>query len=260
MKVVFHERYREIYAANPAAALGRLDHIIKELSKLYEFVEPSPAAEDDLLLAHTRDLVERFKPKHLLFEVALLAAGGAIEAARIALGGEPAFGLIRPPGHHASPNTCWGFCYFNNIAIAITKMRKEGYINKALIIDIDLHFGDGTVNIFTGNSDIKYYHLGSIKELELVLEYAQKPDLVAISAGFDAHVDDWGGIYETEDYFTIGKIIGEYAQKTCNGKVFGVLEGGYNFYSMAQAAVALLKGLQLAKEGNNIQDNYNYNL
>jgi len=67
-------------------------------------------------------------------------------AAELAIEGKPSFGLIRPPGHHASPDSCWGFCYFNNIAIAIRRLIDEGRVKKALIIDFDLHFGDGTFN------------------------------------------------------------------------------------------------------------------
>src|SRR4030042_1033954 len=85
------------------------------------------------------------------------AAGGAIKAAQIAMEGEVSFGLIRPPGHHASPDGCWGFCFFNNIAVALARLQSEDLIENALILDFDLHFGDGTNNIFEGSA-IKYFH------------------------------------------------------------------------------------------------------
>ena len=83
------------------------------------------------------DSVERNK---LVFEIASLAAGGAITTAEIALN-EPAFGIIRPPGHHAGRGFNGGFCFFNNIAVAMQKLVQEKKIDKALIVDIDLHYG-----------------------------------------------------------------------------------------------------------------------
>ena len=94
--------------------------------------------------------------------IAALAAGGAIAAAQIALGGESAFALIRPPSHHASANRAWGMCCFNNMAVALKKIRPAA--RKALIIDIDLHFGDGTVSIFRGDPDIKIVNPWSVDE------------------------------------------------------------------------------------------------
>lgn len=243
MKVVFHERYREIYAGNPAAAPGRLDGIVEELKGLFPFVEPQPAEEKDIYLVHTPKHVERVKKRELLYEVALLAAGGAIKAATLAMQGEPAFALVRPPGHHASPDSSWGFCYFNNVAIAIEKLIRQAKINKALIIDIDLHYGDGTNNIFAGRPDIKYYHLDDSNELRYVLDHAGSYDLVAVSAGFDRHIADWGGMLKTEDYIELGEIIGSYARDNSGGRVFSVLEGGYNHDILGKNVKAWLQGL-----------------
>jgi acetoin utilization deacetylase AcuC-like enzyme len=81
-----------------------------------------------------------------LYDIAALAAGGAIQAARLGLE-TPAFGAIRPPGHHASSDSCWGFCYFNNMAVALLTLKDEGLIETATILDFDLHYGDGNVNI-----------------------------------------------------------------------------------------------------------------
>jgi hypothetical protein len=81
-----------------------------------------------------------------LYDIAALAAGGAIQAARLGLE-TPTFGAIRPPGHHASRDSCWGFCYFNNMAVALLTLKDEGLIETATILDFDLHYGDGNVNI-----------------------------------------------------------------------------------------------------------------
>jgi acetoin utilization deacetylase AcuC-like enzyme len=77
-----------------------------------------------------------------LHEIASLAAGGAVLASEIGMN-EPCFALVRPPGHHASSNTAWGFCFYNNMAIAMERLKRNGAIEKAHILDFDLHFGTG---------------------------------------------------------------------------------------------------------------------
>lgn len=244
MKVVFHDRFREVYAGDPAAAPGRLDGIVAELRDGFEFVEPAPAGEEDLLLVHHPTLVERVKAKQPLYETAVLAVGGAITAAEIAMRGEPAFALVRPPGHHAGPSSCWGFCWFNNVAVAVERLRKKGDISKALIVDIDLHFGDGTDRIFAHIPEVAYHHLSSTRDLMRFFKSNTDCDLVAVSAGFDGHVEDWGGLLETGDYLTLGKMIGAFARRVCGGRVFGALEGGYNHEVLGKNVKAFLTGLR----------------
>jgi acetoin utilization deacetylase AcuC-like enzyme len=124
-----------------------------------------------------------------------LFLGEAILAAQMAYDGEPAFGLIRPPGHNASPDSCWGFCYFNNMAVSLRGLMKEGKIKKALILDFGLHFGDGTENAFMGNSNVDYFHPeGSskkdfIQEIESHLEGSKEFDYPAVLTSFDRHVE-----------------------------------------------------------------------
>ncbi len=244
MKIVYHTRYRENYASDPAAAMGRLDRAKQLLQAKYDFLEPEIATEEDVLLVHTRDHVQRIAQRGHLFSAALLAAGGAIQASETAMQGEPAFGLIRPPGHHASPDACWGFCWFNNIAIAVQRLIKAGRINSAFILDFDLHFGDGTNAFFRGRQDVTYHHLGPMQELPSVLQGISTCDLIGLSAGFDRHIQDWGGELSTEDYQEIGLQIGTFSKRHCPGKVFAVLEGGYNHDVLGDNIQALLQGLE----------------
>lgn len=249
MKVVYDERYTTLYSSDPAAAPGRIESIYSALHGLYEFVRPHSASERDLKLAHWKDHVDYVKKSKTLYQVAKLAVGGAIKAAELAMQREPAFGLIRPPGHHASKNSSWGFCYFNNIAIAIEKLRHEGKIKKAFIIDIDLHFGDGTANIFANTPEVFYFHPEAsnreeyLKEVSKGLASGREYDIVAVSAGFDRHEKDWGGMLKTEDYLTIGEMIKQFADKECEGRQFAVLEGGYNHAVLGRNVDSLLKGM-----------------
>lgn len=249
MKVVFHERFYEVYAADPAAAAGRMEAIVAMLGKDFEFQSALPALDKDLALVHSRRHIESVKSSREVYEVAILSAGAAILASEIAWKGEPAFGLIRPPGHHASPDSCWGFCYFNNIAIAIQKLMRPGEAEKVLILDFDLHFGDGTENSFLGNPNVDYFHpegssgLDFVQTVQKHLDRAGSFDILAVSAGFDRHVEDWGGLLETEDYRRIGALVKTYSQKICQGRRFGVLEGGYNHDVLGHNVRAFIEGM-----------------
>lgn len=245
MRIVFHDKYFDVYSGDPASAEGRLDRAYGILKENFEFVQPEPAREEDLLLVHSQAHVSHVEHDTHLFEVASLAVGGAIRASEMALAGEPAFGLIRPPGHHASPNSCWGFCYFNNIAIAIMKALRTEQIKRALIVDFDLHFGDGTSNTFAGNANVLYYHLGStLRELESFLSTAGSFDVLAVSAGFDRAVADWGGTLSDRDYHQIGEMLKHFSNERSQGRRFAVLEGGYNHTTLGTSILSFLEGFE----------------
>jgi len=250
MKVIFHERFYEEYASDPAAAEGRMEAIVEVLGQDFPFLPPQPASEKDLALVHTLEQIERIKRSRHTYEVGLLSVGGAILASQLSLKGEPSFALIRPPGHHASPDSCWGFCFFNNMAIAIKRLMKEKKVKKALILDFDLHFGDGTENAFQGIPEVVYfsppgaYGQEYVDSIENRLAQISDCDIFAVSAGFDRHVDDWGGFLETEDYRKIGALVKKYSQKVCQGRRFGVLEGGYNHEVLGQNVRAFIEGLE----------------
>ena len=249
MKVVYHPRYQEVYAGDPAAAPGRMEGILKEVSPHYELVTPEPASVEDIKLVHSDWHVVNVQKMGLTYEIALLAAGGAIKASELAMSGEPAFGLIRPPGHHASPSQCWGFCFFNNVAVSIARLKKEGRINRAVILDIDLHFGDGTENIFGNTGDVVYHHPEARDRHDFVDGISRflerlKVDIIAVSAGFDRHEEDWGGLLKTVDYRAIGKLVKEFSEKVCQGRRYGVLEGGYNHDVLGKNVKAFLDGMK----------------
>ena len=245
MKIIFHHDFNQVYTSDPAAAPGRMQSIVNVISGDYEFLEPTPAKEEDIAAVHTLSHIDHVK-RLGLYDISALASGGAIQAAFTGLK-EPCFALIRPPGHHASADRAWGFCYFNNMAIALEKLKRRKAIERAFVLDIDLHFGDGTVNIFQKRDYVSIFNASSnnrkgyLKAIEKELE-EQQSDVIGISAGFDNHKDDWGGLLETEDYTTIGKKVKE----TCKRKrcgYFAILEGGYNHQVLGYNVLALLEGM-----------------
>jgi acetoin utilization deacetylase AcuC-like enzyme len=250
MKVIFHKRFYEVYTSDPAASAGRMEAITRELKGEFEFLEPEPALERDLVRVHGRQHIQYVKRDPMVYEIGCLSAGGAILAGETAFDDQPAFGLIRPPGHHASPHSCWGFCYFNNIAIAVKRLISENKIKNALILDFDLHYGDGTANTFSGSKEVTYFHPeGTNREtfLDDIKRFLQKEkpyDIIAISAGFDRHEEDWGGLLKTEDYFSIGRLAKDYSTENCKGRRFGVLEGGYNHSVLGSNVRSFLQGFR----------------
>ena len=255
VKIVFHERYyNSSYAIDPAASEGRLDGImslIKSKPELYEIITPNTASEADILRAHGRNHYERIKKDPLLYELAALAAGGAIMAAETAYDGDPSFGVIRPPGHHASADSCWGFCYFNNMSISLLKLFSKKKIKKAFILDFDLHTGDGNINILQNRNDgfkvsiLNPYSSERRKYLQEVEEYMKTltdVDIFAASAGFDQGIDDWGALLYPEDYTDLGRLMKEYSEKICRGRRYAILEGGYNHEVIGLNADSFCKG------------------
>lgn len=226
----------------------------------YEFVHPTPASDDDLLLVHDAEYLFNVKkglvedadtPAYAnIYEHARLSVGGAIMASEI--GG---FSLMRPPGHHvgrygaALGAATRGFCYLNNIAVAVKKLNKN-----ALILDIDGHHGNGTQEIFLGDKKVTYLSLhqahnypgtGQLTEANCI-NFGLPPDIggkryletldkalgmvdlgkvevVAVSCGFDTHLADLATLSLVEgDYFEIGKRVAKLGKPA-----FFVLEGGY---------------------------------
>ncbi len=245
MKVVFHEDFYSVYTMDPAAEEGRIEAVVEVIGPHVMFVPAQNASEVDIEAVHTEAQIDYVKGQGL-HEIATLAAGGAIQAATIGLT-EPCFGLIRPPGHHASANSSWGFCYYNNMAVAIEHLKRSGMISSAYVLDIDLHFGDGTVNILGKKDYVKIHNLGTedrnayLREVQDEMENCTA-DIIGISAGFDNHQQDWGGVLATEDYHEIGRLVRQ-ASRRNNGGCFAILEGGYNHRVLGHNVLALLQGM-----------------
>lgn len=246
MKVVYHPLYESHYSTASVECPERVKVIRKALEGRFPFVEPSPAAEEDLLLVHSPELIARVKVETRLFEVALMAVGGALKACEIAQGGEKAFALIRPPGHHARRDFHWGFCFFNNLAVAVQKALVTGRTKRVFVLDIDLHYGDGTADIFADKEEVKVINVQEedrhrfLEKVSEALEESKGSDMVAVSAGFDRYELDWGRTLKLEDFRTIGKEIGRATKgKAC----FAVLEGGYYLPHLGLAVKAFLEGL-----------------
>jgi acetoin utilization deacetylase AcuC-like enzyme len=252
MHIIFDEAFFGVYDRDPAAAPGRMEPIIRELTKYphYRFIAPAPADEEDLLRAHIPLHVQSIRLSPGIYRMAALAAGGAIEAAERAFDGEPSFGCIRPPGHHASSSSCWGFCFFNNMAVSLLRLKADGKIRTAFVLDFDLHYGDGNVNIlgdregFTilnpeGRQEKEY-----LREIAAAFEKAGDYDIVAASAGFDEYVKDWGGKLSTLAYREIGAMMKDFAEQHCKGRRYALLEGGYHYADLGLNVHAFCEGFR----------------
>ncbi len=262
MRVVYHPLMLESYDRTPAGAPGRLESTIAVLSKHkgYEFVEPQPASDEDIIRAHSERHIEKIKNdsesshEGILEKLARLAAGGAILTGELSLQGEPTFGLIRPPGHHASRNSNWGFCYYSNMAITLLSLKARGLIDTAFVLDFDLHVGDGTINILGSKKAFTVHNPSGkgdesfLSDIRAALKKAPEYDVIAASAGFDQYVDDRGANISTEGFNEIGRTMHEFAEERCGGRCFGILEGGYNFQDLGKNVLAFCEGLQGRKK------------
>jgi len=219
-------------------------------------------------------------------EAAWLAAGTAIEAVRRVVAGDDrsAFCLVRPPGHHALAAAPMGFCLLGNAAVAARAAIQRFGLNRVLVVDWDVHHGNGTQDIFYEDSQVGVFSshrfpfypgtgrrqetgsgdgLGTtfnlpvefgtsrrefLKSFEALLSVAadrMQPELVVISAGFDAHAEDPVGSLglETEDFIELTKLVQDVADVHANGRIVSVLEGGYNVVRLAECAGVHLQTL-----------------
>jgi acetoin utilization deacetylase AcuC-like enzyme len=250
LKLVFHEDCLTPYFTSVAESPLRLKAIHGKLKDCYETVVPEPASREDVLRVHTTEHVARVQIEDPeVFTTALMAAGGAVCAATLAASGQPAFALVRPPGHHAGRSRYGAFCFFNNVAVALSRLQESGCIGSAAIVDFDMHRADGTADIFAEDKSVhlidvyardreKYLH-----RLQFELARLPKVDMVAVCAGFDLYVKDWGGLLETEDFHLIGSAVRDTAMRKADGRWFAVLEGGYYLDDLPRNALAFCSGI-----------------
>ena len=214
------------------------------------------------------------------WRAALCSAGAAIAATDAVIAGEleNAFCAVRPPGHHAAASKASGFCFFNNVAIAAKYAVERHGLERVAVVDFDVHHGDGTENILSGDERILmvsffqhpfYPHSGTDNpapnmlnvpvpaytkgmDIREVVEWqwlprleAFEPEMIFISAGFDAHrEDDMGQLGLTEqDYAWITQRARAVAQRFGKGRIVSCLEGGYSLSALGRSVEAHLRVL-----------------
>jgi acetoin utilization deacetylase AcuC-like enzyme len=268
--IIFHDPLSTEYSApghpERPGRIARTAPLIKARHSEWAWREPTPAADDELLRAHSRQHIERvatpqqdFDPDTPYYQniemYARRSAGAAIETVRTALHGEPAFSLMRPPGHHATRDRAMGFCYFSNVAIAALDALEKG-VERVAIWDFDGHHGNGTEAIVAHNERIRFasihqfpaypgtgaksfanidnYPIAPFAPRNEIVEIAKqslenlitfKPDLLLVSAGFDAYARDplLQLALEREDFATFGEWLSK-----IDIPVAVALEGGYS--------------------------------
>ncbi|MBV8396727.1 MAG: histone deacetylase [Actinobacteria bacterium] len=275
MEVVSHPAFPVLH---PTGAHPEQQARLAVLQERFACVECEPASVDDVLRVHTRDLVEAVRETvgwldadtvctETSFEATLLACGAAIEAVR-----REGFALARPPGHHSGPARAMGFCLFNPVAVAARWARAELGIGRVAILDWDVHHGNGTQDVFVGDDSVLYVSLhqwpfypgtgGPDEQWETTVniplaagtgddgflaaferaedEVARfEPELLLVSAGFDAHVADPLAELDlsTEVFTALAR-----RARALAPRVAAVLEGGYNLATLPDLVGAALAG------------------
>ena len=263
--------YMAPYDAEPAT----VDQLERAHAALYvqELIAASPTEG-----YHHVDPDTSMNPHTL--QAALRAAGAVVQATDLVLGGKApsAFCNIRPPGHHAERDSAQGFCFFNNVAVGIRHALDVHGLQRVALIDFDVHHANGSEDILMGDERVLMCSIyekglfpdsgeshdgpnmvnvglparvGSDAFREAVLEQwlpaldAFAPQLIYISAGFDAHrEDDMGNLALVEaDYAWVTQQLMRVADRHCRGRVISCLEGGYALSALARSTAAHVRSL-----------------
>mgnify|MGYP001399154914 FL=1 len=275
--------------------IDRVTAIIDNFKKLNNknliWKKPSKFKRELLENTHNKDYInfveKSFPEKGLSFlDGDTIISPGSKEAATDAVGSiitaidgvenkefKNAFCAVRPPGHHAEKNKAMGFCIYNNVAVGAHHLLEKYKLNKVVIIDFDVHHGNGTQDIFYDNSKVLYisthqypYYPGSgaeqekgkynniyniplpagttsekyLNAYEFVLKKVKefKPEFILFSAGFDAHKDDPLAQFElnSKDFYDLTKRTLELSKLYCHGKVVSILEGGYDLNALQESS------------------------
>jgi acetoin utilization deacetylase AcuC-like enzyme len=225
------------------------------------------------------------------YRAATLAAGAAVAAVDSAMLGRNGFAFVRPPGHHALYDSAMGFCLFNNVAVAAQNAIRKHGLERVLIVDWDVHHGNGTQDYFYDTDDVLFFSVhqypfypgtgaagetgmgagkgytvnvplpagvgddGYIRVFDEVLaSVAQRysPELIIVSAGYDAHMaDPIGGMaVSTAGFYSMAERVRSIAEEIpeCGGRVACVLEGGYNVQALAASVVATIAAFEKSPE------------
>jgi len=259
-------------------------------------VPPRPASLDELTLVHTPSHVLRIKSfaekgggwltvdtvmSSASYEAGLCAVGGTLNGVDAVMEGEVdcAFALVRPPGHHAMPQEAMGFCLFNNIAITAKHVLQKYDLERILIVDFDVHHGNGTQAVFYDDPRVLYFsvheypfypgsgafdedgegqgkgtivnvplpawsgdaeYLRVFEEILVPVARRYKPELILVSAGYDAHWADNMSLMQVSvsAFTTMMETIKELAQELCYGRLVAVLEGGYHLQALSYSVKA----------------------
>jgi hypothetical protein len=255
MKVVFHEDYLNVHTLDPAAARSeRLEELVDLIKNdsFYEIVEAKPASKEDILRAHTERHFHSVKSDPLAFNFALLAAGGAVQAAEIAYNEKTAsFGFIRPPGYRTGRDYCGEYCYFNNIAVSLLYLMDKYALHSVFVLDFDLHSGEPDESDIFSDADypgiqiLNPYHTSEknyMNEVKETLDSLSDVDIILASSGFNDSVQDWGKPLSAESYNQIGKWLKEYSLKLCDGRRYTILEENYDFRFLPTIFDSFCKG------------------
>ena len=268
--IIFHDprciEYGQPGHVERPERITRTVPVLRKRHPDWEWRQPSPADEAALLRAHSAEHIANVRAARTdfdadcpaypnIFDHAARGAGAAVDVACAAMRGEPAFALMRPPGHHALRDRAMGFCYFGSIAIAALTALEEG-AERIAIWDFDAHHGNGTEALVANNPGIAFasihqypgwpgsgthsfanihnfpvppgsprlVHMSAIEDaLHTLLKF--KPDLLLVSAGFDAYSGDpiMQMTLEPEDFATCGQWLRE-----AGVPAGAILEGGYS--------------------------------